>query len=126
VFTAHTPDGDVLDARVLVDEKVVATRLDGIAVEIDPGVHRIHFEVAGRPPIELTVVLVEGQKNRVVEATWRDEPPPVPVVPGPAVPQEPPPPPVPVEVTRPVPVLTYVLGGVGVAGLASFTAFALV
>jgi hypothetical protein len=150
VFAAHTPQGDVLDVRVSVDGTGVTTHLDGMAMEIDPGVHKIRFELADRPPIEMTVVLVEGQKNRVVEATWRDEPPPAPApapptpasAPSSPVPPSSPPGPsgapaaslgpapagsdAPVEMVRPVPTVTYVLGAVGVAGVAGFTAFALV
>jgi hypothetical protein len=127
VFAAHTQEGDVLDLRVLVDGKEATTHLDGMAVEIDPGVHRIRFELAGREPIEMTVVVVEGQKNRAVEATWRDEPraPPPPPVAPPAPPPAPQPE-APAPMARPVPTLAYVLGGAGIVGLAGFTTFALI
>jgi hypothetical protein len=144
VFAARTPSGDVLDVRVTVDGNEATRHLDGMAVELDPGVHTIRFELAGRPAIEMTVVLVVGQKNRVVDAVWRDElptPSPAPTQPGPASPGPapglaPPVPPAPsaapppvtadVQATRPVPTAAYVLGGVGAAGLVGFAAFALV
>jgi hypothetical protein len=125
VLEARTEHGDVTVARVLLDGVLLVDHLDGKAIDLDPGPHTFRFEVDGRDAIEEQVVLAEGQKNRVVLATWT---PPV-VTPPPPPPEThpvlPPPPPAdegPRE--RPVPVSVYVLGGMGVLGIGGFAAFA--
>jgi hypothetical protein len=67
VFRARDPEGrDVTEVTVLIDGIVVAKRIDGRAVSLDPGEHRVRFEAAGRPPIERTIVVAEGEKSRLV------------------------------------------------------------
>src|SRR5262245_29337492 len=44
VLTANDPSGKtLLEATVTMDEKLLATRLDGRPIEIDPGVHLFKF-----------------------------------------------------------------------------------
>ncbi len=104
---------DVRDARVSIDGELVAERLDGRAMDLDPGDHDVRVEVGGEI-VDRHVVVVEGEKARVlaIELAERPAPPPPPEVP--------PPPPL---VTRPVPVLTWVFGGFTLAGLGVFTGF---
>jgi hypothetical protein len=121
VFEAHTETGDVSDVRVLVDDHALATRIDGKAIAVDPGPHVFRFELEGHAPIEQSVILLEGQKNRPLRATWtgpKDLTAPAPATPAPATPE-----PGPRE--RPIPARVYVLGGVGLAGLTAFGAFAI-
>ena len=67
VFAAKDVQGrDVLEARVLVDGKPFADRLDGAAIEIDPGTHAIEFRREGQPPLAETIVVRMGEKNRAV------------------------------------------------------------
>jgi hypothetical protein len=68
VVRAKGPAGDDLTAvRVSLDGAIVAERLDGSPVEVDPGPHTIRLETAGQPPIEQRLVVAEGEQNRVVD-----------------------------------------------------------
>lgn len=70
VFDARTPQGkERVDVRVKVDGVVLVQRLDGKAVAVDPGSHTFVFEVEGATPVEQTVVIREGEKNRKLAAT---------------------------------------------------------
>lgn len=97
--------GDLVDVAVTIDGQPLAERLDGKAVSVDPGSHVLRFEKAGEPPVTREIVVREGEKARKVEV----------VIGAPAKP--PPPPPRGGGAISPA---TWVLGGVGVAGLATF------
>lgn len=55
---------ELVDVRVRVDGDSLAERLDGRAVEVDPGVHTFRYEVARAAPVEERVTVREGEKNR--------------------------------------------------------------
>jgi hypothetical protein len=57
---------DVSAVTVTVDGAPFATALDGRALPIDPGNHTLHFQAAGRAPIDKTIVAREGEKARRV------------------------------------------------------------
>jgi hypothetical protein len=116
VVGAKTDAGDVYDVSVAIDGKTVATELDGRAIELDPGRHTFEFVHAGSTPITRTEIVREGEKNRPLTVSWAT---PKPVVP-PSLEEKPV-----VPMHRPVPALTYVLGGFAVVGFAGFTAFGL-
>jgi hypothetical protein len=97
---------DVSAARALLDGGVIGERLDGNAVALDPGPHRIRLEIAGRPALEQDILVREGEKARLVVLR----------LPA-AMPAEP--------ASRPVPPLAYALGGLGVAALGSLSFFGL-
>lgn len=78
VVTARDRALDLPDVRVLVDGRVAADRLTGVAIELDPGEHRFRFESPGRPSIERTVLLSEGVKQRPIDVDFSPEPPPAP------------------------------------------------
>ncbi|WP_437681462.1 hypothetical protein [Sorangium sp. So ce131] len=110
--------GDLTDVRVSADGRLLAERLDGAAVGVDPGRVTLRFESAGLPPVERTIVVLEGQKARLVEVVFGERPRAAPAAPGaPAVPGsragaaagE-----------RGVSVAPWISLGVGVAGLAAF------
>jgi hypothetical protein len=61
-----TSGRDVPDVRVVVDGKVVAESLDGRAILVDPGVHQLRLEPARAAAVEQSIVLREGEKNRLV------------------------------------------------------------
>jgi hypothetical protein len=71
---------DVADARALVDGEPVRDRLDGNPVPLDPGSHVVRFERPGAAPVEVTIVLRAGEKDRPVLATFA--PPPGAAAPG--------------------------------------------
>jgi hypothetical protein len=122
VFRVKSDDKDVSDVRVSVDGKLITSRLDGTPYELNPGSHTLLFEYAGFDPIQQEILVLEGEKNRVIAANFVKA---VPVVKetSPKAPESASP--APVEMYRPTPVLTYVLGGVALAGVAGFAAFGL-
>jgi hypothetical protein len=120
VLAAHNRAGqDLAQVRVSMDGTLLAERLDGRALEVDPGTHTFRFEMGGAEAVEQTAIIGEGERHRVirVEMGTAVVPPP-----PPPPPREPPPPDQP-HPGRHVPVGVYVAGGIGVAALASFAAF---
>lgn len=108
VVGARFPDGrDAIDVTVSLDGKPFAMQLDGRPVEVNPGIHTLRFEAAGRPPVEERVSFRVGERNRRVVVTIPDPP-------------APPPPP---QSSLQIPTVSYVLGGVGVLGLVGFGYF---
>lgn len=99
--------GDAIQVRVTIDGKPLANQLDGRALEVNPGIHVLRFETAGREPVQQRVSIRVGERNRRIMAVF-------PALPPPPPPPEPP----------GVPTISYVLGGVGVIGLAGFGYFA--
>lgn len=105
------------NVKVTIDGELVAERLTGAALPVEPGEHVLRFErESDHEVIEQRVLVVEGEKNRKIVADFQTLAPKRP-------PSEPPPPP-PARSTK-IPPLAWVAGGVAVLGLGSFTAFAL-
>lgn len=102
--------------RVLVDGTKIGDQLPSAPLKVDPGSHKVRFEAEGLEPIELEVSLQKGEKARELTADFSKQkkadagPAPAPVVDHGTT-------------ARKTPVLVYVLGGVGVLGLASFAYF---
>lgn len=120
VFVATEAGKDLADVRVHLDGDLVADRLDGKAVAVDPGAHVFRFTRVGAIPIEKRVVISEGEKSRKItvsfgagesaEVAARERP---------------------VDADSRgdsgsgVPAASWVLGGIGVLGVGGFTYFAL-
>lgn len=105
VFGAKGPDGrDAVDVRVSIDDQLVTEKLDGKAIELDPGQHRIRFEMKGRAPIEQDLLVREREKGRAVSVEFAADAPPA---------------------RHRSRVLAYAAGGVGILGLGAFTYFGL-
>ncbi len=119
VLVAESDRGDEMDVRVTIDGRLVTTQLDGKSIELDPGSHQLVFDPKAAKPLEMRIVLGQGEKNRIIRLDFRTKsslvPGAMPVSTGSALP-----PPV---GTRPVPTFTYVLGGVAVASAISATIF---
>lgn len=129
LIVATGRDGkEILDVKVSLDGKEIATSLDGRAIPVDPGAHKLTFRIAGEPERTADVVLKEGDRDRKVEITW-----------GAAAPPKPPPVAPPEEPTKPPPTVpeepadgggggihpaAWILGGVGVVGGGLFATFA--
>jgi hypothetical protein len=65
VFDAKDAAGnDLSDVRVSMDGKPLVGRLDGTAIEVDPGPHAFTFDVSGQPSVTRGFVLKEGEKLR--------------------------------------------------------------
>lgn len=120
VAAAKTTAGaELVDVQVTVDGRPFATKLDGQAIPIDPGLHVFHFEAANHSKADQRVVLGEGQQNLRVAVTLESP------VQAPPPPQPNPPPAR--ESQSPglgtQKVLALVAGGVGVVGLGLGTVF---
>lgn len=57
---------DVVNAKVFDGDALIAERLDGKSVEVDPGEHRFRVEREGAPPVTQTVLVREGESLRTV------------------------------------------------------------
>jgi hypothetical protein len=116
VLAARDAQGrDTTLVVVSIDGKRVADRLGGLAVPLDPGGHLVRFE-SGTAVREVSVVVAIGEKNRKVMADFYVAPAalsaPQPVAGAPDA--------------GGVPTATWVLGGVGLAGLGSFMVWGLI
>lgn len=136
----ETGEGDVTDATVTIDQKLVA--LDGREVWVDPGPHEVVVETAGRSPVRRTFLVAERERARLLtielpalastgpvlaRAPEGGLTPPVAETTSSAEgdqpearPNEPRAAPAPVPRTFTVPVGAWVLAGVGVAGGVGF------
>jgi hypothetical protein len=115
-------DGRVrTDAKVTVDGVAIDNALDGRSLEMNPGLHKLHFELEGYTANDQEIILSVGERFRVVTAALESLNPVQAAAPPEAAPLAPLPPPPAVE--RPIPVLTYVLLGTGVLAAGSAVAF---
>jgi len=138
VLSAKDGSGaDLVDVKVTVDGVQVAMKLDGRAIDVDPGAHSFTFELADGTTAETRTVAEESRKGKVVSVTLGR--PPVPAV-------APPPPPLPPPVvslpsapvapapatsedtgsgggSSPVRTAGFIVGAAGIAGLALGTVF---
>lgn len=90
------------DVVVREGERIVQQGLDGRALAVDPGEHAFVFELGDGRRLSQRVMVAEGVKNRQIVVRVPDEA--VVAAPGP----------------RGMPVAAWILGGVGLAGLAGF------
>jgi hypothetical protein len=66
VFEATDSAGnDLVSVHVILDGQPLAEKLDGTALEVDPGEHRFRFEAEGLPPVEKKLVIREADKGRL-------------------------------------------------------------
>jgi hypothetical protein len=123
VLVAHdAARRDLSEVRVSLDGAPLRARLDGREIEVNPGPHRFRFEIAGADPIEQSVVIREREKGRVIAA---DFPPSALSVDAPsgerasssARERDA------LATRRAVPASSWILGGVGLAALATSGAF---
>ena len=98
---------DLLDARVSIDGGP-PTSLATLGMPINPGQHRFTFHREGAPDVEQQALLRAGEKNREIIAIFG----------GPAGATT-----VSAVTERPIPVATWVVAGIGVAGMAFFGTF---
>lgn len=111
VIEATGPNGrETLDVRVTCDGALLAERLDGRAMSIDPGPHTCRFETAGATMTD-SIVLHEGDQHRRWRVAFPVSAPPPPSRPEPA------------PHRQRVPIAAYVLGGLGLAAVGAGTYF---
>jgi hypothetical protein len=65
-FGARLDKRDQFNVKILVDGVAVATAIDGRVVEVDPGPHRIGWQFADGTRLEQSVVISQGEKNRLI------------------------------------------------------------
>ena len=111
---------DTLDVRMLVDGALVRERLQATAVAVDPGAHGLRFESHGAAAVEQHLVLHAREKGRHILVDF-SPPAPLPVKPLQVAAEAPV---APASLARTAPWPAYLLGSVALAGLGSFTYFA--
>ena len=102
------------DVRVKIDGAPAPSsgdKLDGKPIQLEPGAHTFVFETDGAPPVERTLVLKEGEKNKKLTVTFAGPPS------DGAEPQSAP--------SRPVPLGVWIFGGASIVALATSAAFAI-
>jgi hypothetical protein len=71
VLRATDGDQDVTDVSVDLDGEPLATQLEGKAVAVEPGRHVLTLRRADLPPVQVTLIFREGEKNRPVSVALR-------------------------------------------------------
>lgn len=115
VSVSVTADGvNRADVQVYIDDVLAADKLSGRALDVNPGPHQIRVVLPPFAPFEEQIVITEGEKFRVVNVSF--------TTPGrsssplaPRASAEQPE----LETYRPVPIATYVFGGLGIAAAIS-------
>ena len=114
---------DLVDVAVSIDGKDGSQKLDGRALDVDPGEHTVAFQLADGRKAEQRVFLREREKGKLVAVTIGAPPAPAPIAKPEAAPpkaEEP-------AATSGSPLRTvgFAVGGVGVVGLVVGTVFGL-
>ena len=108
VVRAKDADGKDADGTLFVDDAQASDHLDGTAIELDPGRHRLRVVLSDGRELGQTVTIATGEKNRLVTLSEKGKPKakPVPMVKK--------------KETASSSAAPWILGGVGVAGLVTF------
>jgi hypothetical protein len=117
VIHAEAMGEDRTEVKVELDGKVIAEKIDGKGIDVDPGQHDFRFTLAGFPQVRKNLLVHEGEQLRVVRVVF--EHPEASTGLGQKAPPA-------TEKRRPVPPALYFVGAVAVAGGAGFAAFGLV
>jgi uncharacterized membrane protein len=125
---------DLSAVKVFSTDDLIVDGLDGRAIHIDPGKHRLRFLLPSGEVLSSDVLIREGEKNRLIqmrtaEPTEPAEPAqpaaaatkPVPVT----APPSPPASPATVVEERTIPLAFWIVSGLAVAGLGTGTTFAI-
>jgi hypothetical protein len=73
ILTATDGSESIAEAKVTADGAEVASRLDGRAIEIDPGEHTFVFKLPDGRTVEKRALVREGQKGQAVAVTFTKE-----------------------------------------------------
>jgi hypothetical protein len=115
--------GDLSAVKVTMDGELLAERLEGTALSVDPGEHTFFFEAPGLPSASLRLVIQEAQKDRHEVVTLGMPPPAMRAAATGASPDATPP-----RAGSPFgsqKILALAAGGVGLVGIGLGTAFGL-
>lgn len=66
VFTAQSLGRDLTDVRISIGSRLLADRIDGQAIELDPGEYDFDFNAAGMQPLSQHLLIARGEQNRLV------------------------------------------------------------
>ena len=106
VLDPRTPAGGLrTDVRVKVDGVALSEKLELKPVPLEPGSHSFTFEAEGAAPIERTLLLRDGEKNKRITVTM-----------APAADAS--------GGARPIPLGVWIFGGASVVALATSAVFA--
>ena len=73
VVRARDAEGkDLIDVKVYVDGNLLLPKLQGTAVPVDPGEHKFRYEFPNGTSVEDTVLIAEGEKDRVLRAELKE------------------------------------------------------
>jgi hypothetical protein len=107
VLDPRSPAGGLRrDVRVKVDGVAVMEKLDLKPLPLEPGTHTFVFEAEGSAPVERTLMLRDGEKNKKLTVTMT-----------PAMDAT--------EGSRPIPLGVWIFGGASVVALATSAVFAI-
>jgi hypothetical protein len=114
---------DVSNVRVFSTDELLTEQLDGRALEIDPGKHRLRFVLPWGDVLSSDVLIREGEKNRLVEVRLEKKG----GAPAAEGTETTSPKPAPSEPAEPAstPVAAYVATGIAVVGFGTFAGFAI-
>jgi hypothetical protein len=119
VLAVRDPAGrDVTEVRVLLDGEPWTSTLDGRPLDVDPGEHLLHLELAGGEATDAHVVVRTGEKSRVLHLDFPRAGAPVAPVKAPG--SEPRPP-----ASLSISAAPIIVGGVGVLALGAWAYFGL-
>jgi hypothetical protein len=65
-FAIADGEKEITSVRIFVDDELLTTRVDGLAVPLDPGRHRLKLVLPQGRAIASEVLLHEGEKNRLI------------------------------------------------------------
>jgi len=123
VVVRDDADHDVVAQRLLVDGAPRVEVASGRAFELDPGSHVVRVERANAPPAEQTVIVYQGERDRIVRITVPSPPGVAPAPVATAVAPAPSSPSAPatsgVSRARPSYVAAGIVGGLSLASLAT-------
>jgi hypothetical protein len=99
------------DVKVFIDGHLALDRLTGKALDLDPGPHQLRVVLPPYPPYKQSLIVSEGERFRVIEVAFARS--------TPSSPADETRPERKLEPRRPIPVSSYIFGGVGAAALLS-------
>jgi hypothetical protein len=106
VVHARDAEGrDVVAVKVQMDGQPLLEKLEGVAVAVDPGPHKLRYEFPNGNVVEDDVLITEGEKRRMLSVALKKEQAPV----APAI-----------EPSRGPGPAPWIIGGVGLAALVGF------
>ncbi|MFI5298948.1 MAG: hypothetical protein ACHREM_12700, partial [Polyangiales bacterium] len=124
VVSARDETGnDLTSVQVTLDDVVVASALDGRAIAVDPGRHTLRLACAGHADFAQSIVVVEAEKDRRIEAVLGRIGVPAPIASSPPPTTPSPSPTSPPPTTTRSTTAPLLLGAIGAVSLASWGYF---